>query len=384
MLDRPAARASASASATPVIARLDDICPRIMERAAALDEDGAFPGEDIADLAGIGLLEHAFDTPEHRGIAIGAPDELRAVLRALGHANLALGRLVEGHFNAAALIARYGTPAQCMRAAEAARGGQLFGVWNTEGPDRVRLVPESGGAEAGGLVLAGRKTFASGAGFLDCPLITALTPAEEVVMVLPRLHGRGRSDLSEWRAHGMRASATGSHDFTGIAVGPGDILGSAGDYHRQPAFSGGAWRFTAVQLGAIERLLDELRAHLGRTGRAGDPHQLARVGQAAIAAETAALWVEKASRLAEAGDAPAEPTIAYVDLARCAVERCGLDVLELVQRSIGLSAFMRTHPAERIARDLSTYLRQPAPDRALCAGAGFVLGSDRPTGTVWR
>jgi hypothetical protein len=39
-----------------------------------------------------------------------------------------------------------------------------------------------------------------------------------------------------------------------------------------------------------------------------------------------------------------------------------LDVLEIVQRSVGLSAFSRASEMERIARDLATYLRQPAPD----------------------
>ena len=82
-------------------------------------------------------------------------------------------------------------------------------------------------------------------------------------MVLPRLDQKGcdisRADLSDWRAHGMRASATGSYDFSGLAVSANDIIGSEGDYHREPSFSAGAWRFAAVQLGGIERLLDEAR-----------------------------------------------------------------------------------------------------------------------------
>jgi len=49
-------------------------------------------------------------------------------------------------------------------------------------------------------------------------------------------------------------------------------------------------------------------------------------------------------------------------MARMVVERQLLDVLEIVQRSVGLSAFSRSSELERIARDLATYLRQPAPD----------------------
>ena len=86
---------------------------------------------------------------------------------------------------------------------------------------------------------------------------------------------QARADLGEWCAHGMRASATGSFDFSGVEVVPGQVVGADGDYHRQPLFSGGAWRFAAVQLGGIERLLDEARLHLRRAGRAEDqaaPH----------------------------------------------------------------------------------------------------------------
>ena len=363
-----------------IFAYLDDVAARIRQRAKGLDTDGAFPTEDIADLASIGVLGTVFG-PGGSGIAIGEPDTLMAMLRIIGHASLPVGRLIEGHVNAAALIARYGTPAQRAFAHEDARGGALFGVWNTEGADGVGLTEGPHG-----LRLRGRKTFASGSGFLARPLITARTEDGGLLMVLPRLDRRRRADLSEWRAHGMRASATGSFDFTGIEVAPADIIGGNGDYYRQPAFSAGAWRFAAVQLGGIERLIDEARGHLRDTQRGDDPHQLARMGEAAIAAETARLWVERAGHLAEAPDASddAERTVAYVDLARCAVERCGLDVLQLVSRSIGLSAFLRGRAIERVGRDLATYLRQPAPDRTLCAGAAYVVEDEAPFSELWR
>lgn len=54
-------------------------------------------------------------------------------------------------------------------------------------------------------------------------------------------------------------------------------------------------------------------------------------------------------------------------------ERAALDVMERVQRGLGLSAFIRPHPAERICRDLATYLRQPVPDLAMSDAARAVL-----------
>ena len=166
----------------------------------------------------------------------------------------------------------------------------------------------------------------------------------------------------------MLASATGTVDFTGLRVTSEDIIGEEGDYERQPFFSGGAWRFCAVQQGGMEKLFDLLRQHLNRTRRGADPHQAARLGEAGIAVETARLWVEQAARVAESDPAP-ERIVAYVNLARIAVERAALELMQLVDRSVGLQAFVRPHPIERVARDLATYLRQPAPDRALTNAA---------------
>jgi hypothetical protein len=140
-------------------------------------------------------------------------------------------------------------------------------------------------------------------------------------------------------------------DFDGLRIEPDEIVGVADDYHRQPRFSGGAWRFLAVQLGAVQELHDLLRKHLIATKRGGDPHQAARFGQGAVAAETARLWVERASIVAETEDGDADA-------------------------AVGLSAFMRPHPIERISRDLATYLRQPAPDSALCGAAAWLLARD--------
>ena len=119
------------------------------------------------------------------------------------------------------------------------------------------------------------------------------------------------------------------------------------------------------------------------TGRGKDPHQAARLGQAVMAVETARLWAERAAFLAEVDNKDAEATVAYVNLARLAVERAALDLMELVQRSIGLSSFIRPHPIERMVRDLATYLRQPAPDRALVSAAEWVLNCERAAPDIW-
>ncbi|MFY9294740.1 MAG: acyl-CoA dehydrogenase family protein [Methylorubrum rhodinum] len=351
-------------------------------RAADQDRDQGFPAEDVADLARLGLL--AAPVPSMAGGA-GLGEEpgarrLAAVLRLVGYGSLALGRLYEGHVNALQLVALYGGPEQRERLFADARDGHLFGVWNTEPPEGG-LTLEDG---AGGLRLAGVKTFASGAGYVTRALVTSRGPGGSgTLMLVVPLEPGTRADLSAWRAHGMRASATGTLDFAGIAMAAEDIIGGPDDYFRQPDFSGGAWRFAAVQLGGIEAVFDIWRGHLAATGRGGDPHQLARLGEGAIAVEGARLWVERAAQAVSDPALPPERVVALVNLARLAVERAGLDVLQLAQRSVGLQGFLRPHALERLSRDLATYLRQPGPDRALTAAAEEILRAGGRAGDLW-
>ncbi|WP_200905667.1 acyl-CoA dehydrogenase family protein [Methylobacterium sp. ARG-1] len=349
-------------------------------RAGRHDHDGGFPAEDVAELARVGLL--AAPVPRRDGGA-GLGEEpdgaiLRAVLTHIGAGSLALGRVYEGHVNAVQLVARFASGAARNTLLADAAQGHLFGVWNTEPPGRGLKIDGTDGTP----VLRGVKTFASGAGFVTRALVTAQPAAPGSQMIVVALEPGERADLSAWRAQGMRASATGTVDFTGLGADRFTPVGAPDDYQAQPHFSGGAWRFLAVQLGGLEALLDAWRGHLVATGRGEDPHQLARLGEGVIAAETARLWVARAAAIVgDEGDP--DGIIAYVNLARLAVERAGLDLLERAQRSVGLQGFLRDHPLERLTRDLATYLRQPGPDRALTEGARHVLRAPLASGDLW-
>ena len=267
-----------------------------------------------------------------------------------------------------------------MLVADEVRDGRLCGV-GTQTIGRAFVLS----FEQGRYRLEGCKILASGAGYIERPIVTASIQDGGKLIVMPRLQPGERSDLSSWTAHGMRASATGAVDFSGLTVEPIEIVGSTGDYERQPAFSGGAWRFAAVQLGGMEKLFDCLRAHLRSTDRGGNPHQAARLGEAAIAVETARLWVERAAFAAEGPSeaSDADRIVAYVNLARLAVERAGLDLMELIYRAVGLQAFVRPNPIERISRDLATYLRQPGPDLALTNAAAWALEQEVAVADLW-
>jgi alkylation response protein AidB-like acyl-CoA dehydrogenase len=354
----------------------ETVAATALERAARLDRHGAFPVEDIAHLREAGLLKAPL--PEEQGGAgLCDPkrvDSLRAVLTAIGRGSLSLGRLYEGHVNALALVLRYGGEG-CEQLIRDAAAGHLFAVWNTE--------PDPKGLALDGECLEGAKSLASGAGYVTRALVTARLPDGERQMLVVPLAPSIRADVAGWRVQGMRASATGTLDFTGLPVANCVRVGDPGDYGRQPFFFAGAWRFLAVQLGGIEAIVNAHRAHLRATGRGGDPHQRARLGHAAQLTEGARLFVAEAARVAVREAGTPEAAIAYVFLARGAVERAGLDVIELAHRSVGLQGFMETHPLERLTRDLATYLRQPGPDGALDTAAGHVLASAEPLHRIW-
>jgi alkylation response protein AidB-like acyl-CoA dehydrogenase len=355
-----------------------EVSDRAFVNADLYDEDGAYPSDEVMRLHKAGLLTATL--PREFGGAALRGLRLCNVFRRIGSGSLPVGRLFEGHVNALALVLRYGRPEQVALVAREAHEGKMFGVWNTDDQNGLRLIGERGRYR-----LEGRKILASGAGHIERPIITASDDEGRKLILMPRLRLGERADLSHWTAHGMRASATGAVDFSGLQIEPIEIVGGDGDYERQPAFSGGAWRFAAVHIGGMERLFDLLRAHLRSTGRGGDPHQADRLGQAAIAVETGRLWVERAASGVEARSEANETDriVAYVNLTRLAVERAGLDLMELVHRSVGLQGFIRPNPIERISRDLATYLRQPGPDRALTSAAAWVLEAEASASDLW-
>ncbi len=341
--------------------------------AARLDEEVGFPHQSFARLRDLGFLSATL--PRARGGAgfgegaAGAAALLRLFVT-LGEGHLSVARLYEAHVNALQLICRYGSEELARRCARDAAAGELFALWVTDPPE--------GGVSMGpGLVLDGRKFFCSGAGVATRALITVAMAGGTRMLVVALEPGR-RVHPSQVKLAGMRAAITGAVDFSGMRVEAGALLGEAGDYLREPVFSAGAWRGAAGALGGLTALVNLHRAEMRRRGRDADPHQRARFGQLVLAHETARLWMDRAALRACLEDGTADEIVAYVNLARLAVEAACLDAIRLTQRGLGLSAFMDGHPAERVARDLATYLRQPAPDETLVKAAEYYFRAELP------
>ncbi|TCP71919.1 acyl-CoA dehydrogenase family protein [Sphingomonas sp. PP-CE-1G-424] len=336
--------------------------------AASWDQENThedFPAERLHALFEAGALR-AFKavTPG------GSTDALLDVLRAIGGADLSLGRVYEGHVNAVQLIATYGDAEQRATLDTDLEAGRTFGVWNTE-PTPGLAIRKVGDDR---WLLDGAKSFATGAGHLDRILVTARDETGGKQLVLVPIAGQtARADNAGWQVRGMRGTCSGAFDFSDMAIGREGVIGAANDYEREPRFSAGAWRFTAVQLGAVEALVRHLRDHLVATGKSDDPIQRARFATCLTETRSAGLWVRRAAHLAETQAAEAIP---FVLMTRGIVEEAGLRTMEAAARSVGTASFFAKSRIDRITRDLGLYLRQPVPDQARDRAAAAWLEED--------
>lgn len=367
---------------------VNNLLAQIANQAAGIDVEGDFPIDSFTALAKAGLLGVTLPDNQLDDSQATTPGLLQ-LLKQMGGANLAVGRVYEGHINALHLIHLFASDPQKQGWFADAQNHQLFSVWNTQANDGVRIHAVGNGR----YVLEGCKTFCSGAGWINRPLITgelmdgqtacgwqmAIIPTERV-QPIPQ-------DNSFWKPLGMRASASFKMDFTGIELTDDDLLGQPGDYYRQPHFSGGAIRFAAVQLGGAESLFEHTRNFLRDLNRIGDPFQKARLAEMAWLVESGNQWIDSAASKSDLwfreGVDPAK-TVAYANMTRTAIEQICTRVMQLTEQAVGARGLLRPLPFERIIRDLTLYLRQPAPDATIQDIGAYVSTQSETAHDLWH
>lgn len=372
--------------------QLNPLIQQIAEAAPETDTEGAFPEEAFNWLAEAGLL--SITLPGHElDFNRGQTARLLQLLKRIGSANLAVGRVYEGHINALYLIHLYASPEQRSNwYTDVIQHKRLFSVWNTQADNGVRIDEFTTSTGDPAYRLTGTKTFGSGGKWIQRPLITgdlratdkqgwqmAIVPTEQVEPIA--------QDERFWKPLGMRASASFKLDFTGIQLKDNDLLGQPGDYLRQPYFSGGAIRFAAVQLGGAEAIYEATRQFLATLNRTDDILQQTRLAEMACLIESGNHWLRAAGEntdrwLAEGVDW--QKIVAFANMTRTAIEEICLRVMPLAERCVGARGLLRPHPFERIHRDLTLYLRQPAPDATLVDIGKFVLTNAQLSDELWR
>lgn len=376
---------------TDLLARASAVATRCAGLSAQRDRDNVaatgFPETEFCWLADAGLL--AAPLPRRLGGGglngvQGGTLPLLQLLRLVGWGSLPVGRLYEGHVNALALVELFGTPdQQSQAAADVLDDRRVFGVWNAEEePPGTGLRLQDLGD--GRYRLEGGKIFCSGLGHVTRPIVGARREGGGWQMcLLPMERIAARMDHRWWQPIGMEATVSGSLDLTGIELSNDTLLGPPDVYYREPWFNGGAVRFVAVHLGGAQALYDAARAYLQAGGRTDHPIQRVRAAEMAMRIESGDLWLRGGAAVFERQPTVPQEVAAYVGMARLTVENIAQDVIRTVERMVGARGLMRPHPFARMIRDLTMYLRQPAPDAVMDRVGRHVLDHPGPAHQHW-
>jgi len=272
-----------------------------------------------------------------------------AALAEISAVDLSLGRLVEGHADALAILAEAGIspPPEA-----------VLGVWAARRAD----MDVTATATVGGWRLQGRKPWASGARVLTHALLTAATDHGHLLFLVP-VDGVGvQPILGTWPAVGMARS-----DSLDVAV---DLtvpdhcrLGPPGWYVDRPGFWFGSVGVAACWLGGALGLVRALRSDLAQRPEP-DGHQWAHLGAAGARCASMARDIDWAADLIDADPADADramrPTAIEV---RDLVEDGCLDVLTQVGRAGGAGPLCLDPAQARRYADLPVYVRQHHAER---------------------
>lgn len=272
--------------------------------------------------------------------------------------DVSLGRLVEAHADASAILAELGgVPVE---------PGQIWGVWAAGPAAGVAARPLANGAWA----LTGDKKWCSGAGLVSHALVDASTPAGQALFAVDMASPAVSSEEVSWSAQGMSRTDTRAVSFEGVRA---TAVGEPGDYLTRPGFWAGAAGVAACWHGGTAAVAGRLfeAAH-----HRDDPHFMVHLGAVATV-----LFAGHAALRAAAGEidsSPASDHFAVATALRSSIERGAAEVLDRVGRALGPGPLaLEDSHATRVA-DLTVYIRQHHGERDLADLGRQVADGDGP------
>ena len=205
--------------------------------------------------------------------------ELVEALLALGRTDIGLGRLGEGHIDAARIAGQAG---------HALAPTAIYGVWASRSGGTGIQCRRSGE----GLILDGTLRFASGAGVIDRALIPVWpTPQEHHlvdldVSALP-------VDRSAWQTSAMTTSHSHTVELSEVDVPDSAVVGEPNFYLERPGFFPGGIGVAAVWVGGLGRVTDTV---LSRVGGRPTPVADLRLGRIVTSLSLGVAAVRQAAR----------------------------------------------------------------------------------------
>lgn len=281
-----------------------------------------------------------------------------AALTAAARDDVVVGRLIEAHADADAILAGV--------AGRRVAAGEWWGVWAAEPPTPRLEATRVGDA----WTLTGGKAWCSGAGMCSHALVTARVGEHDIGFYAVDLGGDGVTvDTSTWKGSGMARSRTGTVTFDQVAA---ERIGGSSDYLDRAGFWHGAIGVAACWLGGAERVADTLRSAAG--SRPLDPHALAHLG-AVDAALAGARWTMEAAA-AETDRRPDDLDAAHLRAlrVRAVVEAAAALTVDRVGRALGPAPLCMNEIHSSTVDDLLVYVRQSHAERDLASLGGLIAG----------
>lgn len=259
-------------------------------------------------------------------------------LRAWAREDVALGRLLEAHADAAAIAAEAGVSLPA----------GTFGVWAAEGPGS-RLEARQVGAD---LHLVGAKRYCTGAEIVDGALVTAHHEQGTLLVLLER-GDFGRVDPAGWGAQAFDRTGTATVEVDAVLPRRA-VLGSPGWYLERPGFWHGGAGVAACWAGAATGVLDRLAEHWSRR----DPHSLAQLGSASATSWGMGALLAQAAAEIDAGPDDAVAAERRARAVRHLVDRLANELLDQVMQGAGPGPVAFDRDLERRVGEARLYTRQ--------------------------
>lgn len=278
-------------------------------------------------------------------------------LAATARDDVVVGRLVEAHADAVAIMAELGGPP--------VSAGDIWGVWAAGPGDAVQARLDGGTWR-----LTGTKPWCSGATVVSHALVDAATAQGGMLFAVALAAPGARPGPPSWVNAGMAAADTRSVSFVDA---PAAAIGSPGAYLARPGFWSGAVGVAACWHGGTVAVAAPLyRA----AARSGDAHLHAHLGAVHAALDAGAATLRWAAERIDAQ--PSAAHFVTATSARSVVERHATEVIDRVGRALGPGPLAHDHGHARRVADLAVYIRQHHGERDLAELGRRVAGGGPP------
>ncbi|WAC57806.1 acyl-CoA dehydrogenase [Gordonia sp. SL306] len=268
------------------------------------------------------------------------------------HRDISVGRLVEAHLDADAILAEI--------VGERVGPDEMWGVWAAEPPE-PRVSAEYC---SGQWLLSGAKPWCSGVAACTHALVTADHGSDRRLFAIDLRQPAVRAERGGWAAAGMRATETGTARFDRAVARP---IGEPGQYLSRPGFWHGGIGVAACWLGGARKVAGVLYQRAGRRDGAHHADDLTLMHLGAVDAMLAGgrSMLEQAATTVDAAPKDAVAARLTAHQVRWGVEQIATAVIDRVNRALGPGPLVHDREHSRAVADLAVYIRQSHADRDL-------------------